>query len=178
MQRLLITLLALPILLVSCTDTPTATTVNLGKTTLDQFLSNVGYSAWYNPGFAAFPEASDQATFDAAVAIIAARLGAGEGTYKVIMVTKPNCGCQHTQREMPKVMKTLDAAGFKHENIDVWISDTRLAGLDELTADYAISVAPTFLVTLDGTEIGRIEIRNDATDNADIATDLAAIFVK
>ena len=176
MKRLLLSLIALPLLVSACTDSPTATTVNLGKTTLATFLENVGYRAWYDPGYATYPIADDQAAFDAAVAIIAARLNAGEGNFRAIMVTKPNCGCQHTQREMPKIMKTLDAAGFPQENIDVWITDTRLAGIDELTDVHAMDVAPTFLIEQNGVELGRIEIRDDATDNADISTDLATIF--
>lgn len=176
MKRFLIPLLILPLFVTSCTDSTTEPTVVLGKTTLADFLSNVGYRVWYDPGYENFPEVADQADFDAAVAIIAARINGAEGTYNAILVTKPNCGCQHTQREMPKVMKTLDAAGLPQENVDVWITDTRLAGIGDLTADHAIDVAPTFLITKDGVELGRIEINDDATDGAEIATRLATIF--
>ena len=118
-RSLVLTAVVLPLLMSACTNDPTAPTVNLGKIALEDFFLNPGYMVWYEPGYNAYPT-EDVAGFNDAVNRIKTRIDAGEGSYKMIMVTKPNCGCQHTQREMPRVMKTLDQAGFAREDIEVW----------------------------------------------------------
>ncbi|MCE2503528.1 MAG: hypothetical protein J4G05_05685 [Chlorobi bacterium] len=168
------TMVVLPLLMSGCTNSPTEPTVNLGKTTLGEFLQNPSYSAWYEPGYRAYPT-EDSAAFHHAVNRIADQINAGEGSYKMVMVVKPNCSCQHTQREMPRVMKTLDRARFLHENIEVWITDSPLNGIDEIKDLYRIGVAPTFLLLKDNTELGRIEVE-DTTSGVEISTELANIF--
>lgn len=176
MKRLILLLLAVPFILGACTDNTVAPTVTLGETSIDEFLENPGYLSWYTPGYEAYPQSADQAVFDAAVDQISARLSVEEAEYRAILVVKPNCSCQHTQREMPRVMKTLDAAGLPHSQVEVWLTDTRLAGIDEIKDAYGIDIAPTFLITRDGVEVGRIEIEDEATDGASISTELAAAF--
>jgi hypothetical protein len=138
-----------------CTDSPTATTTtNLGKTTLAEFRSNTVYNAWYTTGYDAYPEAGGKASFDANVAKISAAIDSAQHT--VVMAIKPSCGCQDTQREMPRVMKTLDAAGFPQENVEIYITDAGLRGIDDAKATYHITDAPTFIVLRNGVELGRI----------------------
>jgi len=175
MKRLILSLLAVPFFIGACTDDTVAPTVSLGETTLSEFLENPGYLSWYTPGYEAYPQAADQAVFQAAVDQISARLAAEQAEYRAILVIKPNCGCQHTQREMPRVMKTLDAAGLPHSQVEVWLTDTRLAGIDEVKDAYGIDIAPTFLIVRDGEEVGRVEI-DEATTGASISTDIAAAF--
>ncbi len=175
MKRLVLPFLVLPFVLVACSENTVAPTVDLGETTLDEFLENPGYQSWYTPGYEAYPSSIDQAAFQTAVDQISARLAAEEGNYSAILVIKPNCGCQHTQREMPRVMKTLDAAGLPHDRVEVWLTDTRLAGIDEIKDAYGIDIAPTFLIVKDGVETGRIEI-DEATNGAEISTQLATAF--
>lgn len=175
MKRLILPLLVIPFLFGACTDDTVAPTVQLGETTLAEFLENPGYQTWYTPGYESYPASSDAVAYQTAVDAIAAKLGSAEGSWKVLLVVKPNCGCQHTQREMPRVMKTLDDAGLPHEQVEVWITDTRLAGIDEIKNTYGIVEAPTFLVLKNGTETGRVEI-SEATTGAEISTDLAAAF--
>jgi len=159
----------------SCSENTVQPTVTLGKTTLSEFLTNAGYAAWYNVGYDAFPATADDAAFDAAVSRISARLNAGEGDYTMLLVVKPTCGCEHTQSEMPKVMKTLDEAGFNHDNIEVWITDRPLNGIDDIKDVYQITAAPTFLLVKDDVEMGRIVVE-EISVGAEISTSLADIF--
>lgn len=171
--------LVLPALFTACNSgTPSTVQTDLGGPySIDEFTANSGYYSWYKTGYDAYPAAESKDSFDTAVAQIAAALNAGEGTYSMIMVTKPNCGCQHTQREMPRVMKTLETAGFSKENVDIYITDTRLAGIDDIKTKYNIQTSeevPTFIILRDDVEIGRIEQGPSAEST--IAKDLAAIF--
>ncbi|MGE3801912.1 MAG: hypothetical protein AB7H80_12905, partial [Candidatus Kapaibacterium sp.] len=170
-------LVVLPLLMSACTITPVDPTVNLGQTTLDEFFKNTFYMSWYEPGYNAYPS-EDVDGFNSAVTRIAAQLNAGEGNYKMIMVLKPNCGCQHTQREMPRVMKTLDQAGFSRDNIELWLTDSPLSGIDEIKSLYNIDVAPTFLLLQGDSELGRIEEVEDDTPGSTISTELANLFEK
>ena len=169
-------LVVLPVLISSCTNTPVDSTVNLGKTTFEEFFSNTAYMSWYEPGYANYPN-EDVATFDNAVSQIAAKVS-GEGEeYKMVMVLKPNCGCQHTQREMPRVMKTLDEAGFAREDIELWLTDSPLNGIDEIKDKYQIDIVPAFILLKGDTELGRIEVEDD-TPGSGISTELAGLFNK
>lgn len=175
MNRFAFTLLALPLLFAACSDSTVAPTVTLGEITLTEFEQNTGYQVWYNSGYQAFPLAEDQADFQAAVAQIQSMLTAGgEGAYTVIMVIKPNCGCQGTKVQMPQVVKTLDEAGFAREDIEVWVTDNRLAGIADLTSTFRVDAAPTFIVTKNGLEVGRVAVED--TLGAETATKLAAAF--
>lgn len=176
--QLLALTVVIPALFAACDSTPATVQTDLGGPySIDEFTQNSGYYSWYKTGYDAYPPVETQADFDAAVARIAAVLNAGENTYSMIMVTKPNCGCQHTQREMPRVMKTLDMAGFPQENIDIYITDTRLAGIDDIKTTYNLQTSeevPTFIILRDGTEIGRIE--QSAGAESSMEKDLANIF--
>ncbi len=175
MKRFALTLFVLPLIFAACSDSTVAPTVNLGETTLSDFEQNTGYQVWYNPGYEAFPLSEDQADFQTAVTDIQTMVAAGgEGAYKVIMVVKPNCGCQATKVQMPQVVKTLDEAGFAREDIEVWVTDNRLAGLDDLTSTFSVNAAPTFIVVKNGAETGRVVL--DDTIGAETATELAAAF--
>ena len=167
-------IIVLPLLMSACTDSTTEPTVNLGETTLEEFYENPGYMAWFEPIYNTYPS-EDVDGFNAAVARISNQLASEENDYTMVMVLKPNCGCQHTQREMPRVMKTLDEAGFPHEDIQLWVTDRPLNGIDEIKDTYNITVAPTFLVLKDGAEMGRIEVE-EASEGSGISTDLASIF--
>ena len=145
----------LAVVMAGCEDTtPTATTVNLGRATLAEFRANTVYNAWYTTGYDAFPAAADKAGFDANVARIKAVIDSSQ--YTVAMAVKPSCGCQDTQREMPRVMKTLDAAGFPQDKVEIYITDAGLRGIDDAKTKYAITDAPTFIVLKNGVELGRI----------------------
>ena len=174
MMRITTILLALPFLLAACTDDTVAPTVNLGETTLAEFEQNTGYQVWYNSGYEAFPLAEDQADFQAAVTSISTMVSASEGSYKVIMVIKPNCGCQGTKVQMPQVVKTLDQAGFDRDDIEVWVTDNRLAGIADLTSRFRVDAAPTFIVVKDGQEAGRVVLEDVL--GAESATALATAF--
>lgn len=167
-------LLASVIVLASCTNTPTSTTtVDLGQTTLDDFLKNTAYRSWYETGYNAYPTAAEQQRFDSAVAIIRSNF---DSTHSVVMAIKPNCGCQNTQLWMPRVMRTLDAAGVPHERIGIFITDTRLAGIDSIKTKYTIVDAPTFIVLRNDAEKGRIEVAPLVDQSVEEA--LAGFFVR
>lgn len=144
----------------ACEDAPTTTAdERLGKMTVDQFRADPGYSIWFDQGYDAYPgnEAGAQVRFDEKVAAIRGAFDASRHT--VIMVVKPSCSCQKTQQTMPQVLKTLDAAGIPHANMEVWITDARMSGIDAIKTTHqpAITDAPTFIVTKDGVEKGRIQ---------------------
>ena len=177
--QLLALAVVLPAIFAACNSTsPSTTQTDLGGPyTLDEFTKNSAYFAWYQTGYDAYPTAGTETEFNNAVARIAAVMNANESSYSMVMVTKPNCGCQHTQTQMPRVMKTLDQAGFLQENIDIYITDTRLAGIDDIKNTYSIESSeevPTFIILRDDTEIGRIEQGPNAEST--VEDDLANIF--
>lgn len=175
LRLLLLPFCALALFAVGCSETPTSSTVTLGKTTLAEFMTNAGYMAWYQTGYDVYPFTEDQAAFDAAVATIEANLGEVGADYQMLMVIKPNCGCQHTQREMPRVMKTLDAAGFSQDDIEIWLTDSPLNGIGDIKTAHSIDTAPTFLLLRNGVELGRLEV-DEEIPGADVATQLASFF--
>ncbi len=163
------------LLAASCTDSPTSTTsIDLGQTTLDNFLKNSAYRSWYETGYNAYPAASEKARFDSAVAIIQSNFD--PATHTVVMAVKPNCGCQNTQLWMPRVMRTLEAAGVPLDHIGIFITDSRLAGIDSIKAKYTIRDAPTFIVLKSDIEKGRIEVAPLADQAVEQA--LASFFVR
>ena len=151
-------LCALTLLIASCSDTPTTTTdAGLGVTTIEEMQKNSAYKTWYETGYSAYPDAAGQAAFTSAVETI--RNSFDPAKHSVVMAVKPNCGCQTTQMWMPRVMKTLDAAGIPHEKVIVYITDARLNGIDDATkSKYQITDSPTFIVLKDDQVAGRINV--------------------
>jgi hypothetical protein len=171
-----VALCALAFAVSSCVDSPTATTpVKLGKTTIDEMMTNVAYKSWYEVGYSSYPDAAGQVTFDSSVAAI--RASFDPNLHSVVMAIKPNCGCQTTQLWMPRVMKTLDAAGVPRENVHIYITDTRLAGIDDIKTKYSITHAPIFLVVKNET-IGASINPETMPTNVKIEQQLASGFVK
>jgi len=170
-------LCALALVFASCTDAPTATTsTNYGKTTLDKFLENTGYRAWYETGYNAFPAADGQTSFNSAVSTIKSSFDPAQ--HMVVMVVKPNCGCQTTQTWMPRVMKTLDDAGIPHENLLLYVTDANLTGVDaDAKTKYGITGAPMFIV-VKGTEVKGVIEPTTVTTQPPIEQDLASYFAK
>ena len=145
--------------------------------TVSEFTQNSAYDSWFTPGYDAYPPAEDTAGFRAGVNRINAVINGTESNYSIVMVLKPNCGCQHTQTEFPRLVKTLDAAGFPRENMQVYVTDSRIAGIDEIKAKYNLTSTdqlPAFIVLRNDTEIGRIE--QEPSSNSTVESDLAAIF--
>jgi len=169
-------LCALTILLASCTDSPTATTdTGLGITTVEEMQDNAAYRSWYETGYAAYPEASGQTTFNTSVEAI--RNAFDPDVHSVVMAIKPNCGCQTTQIWMPRVMKTLDAAGIPHANLRIYITDSRLNGIDDdVRTRYQITEAPTFIVVKNDAVAGRINTNPPVGQTVEEV--LAAAFAK
>ncbi len=158
--------------LAACTDTPTTSTVPLGKTSLDDFFANDAWNSWFQTNYDTYPEASDQAVYDQYVQQISASIDSS--SHEVIMVVKPSCGCQETRLWMPRVMKVLDAAGFPRSNYELYVTDASLEGIDSVKAAYTIGDAPTFLVLKNGVVKGRIVGSPDAGKR--IEQELADIF--
>jgi hypothetical protein len=157
---LLLSLCLMALTIAACEDTPTTTVdERLGKMTVDQFRGDPAYSIWFDQGYDGYPgsDAAAVARFDDKVTAIRSAFDASR--HKVIMVVKPSCSCQKTQQTMPQVLKTLDAAGIPHDNVEIWITDARMAGIDEIKGTHqpAITSAPTFIVVKDGVEKGRIQ---------------------
>lgn len=170
MRTISTALLCLMVLVIAgCSDTPTTTTpVDLGKVTLAEFRANSVYNNWFTTGYDAFPISTNQESFNTNVSKIRAVLDSS--LHRVVMVIKPSCGCQDTQREMPQVIKTLDAAGFPHENLEIYITDAAMNGIDDAKAKYKINDAPTFIVLKGETELGRyVETPTNGTADADLA---------
>lgn len=170
---------ACALLLASCTDSPTATTtVKLGKTTVEAIRTSAAYRGWYEAGYETYPSSAGLQTFDSSVNVIKSSFD--PTLHKVVMVVKPNCGCQTTQIWMPRVMKTLDAAGISHDNIEVWVTDSHLSGIDAIKGTYNIRVAPVFVVVKNNAVTQAI----DPTSPYDLPTDksieqvLASAFAK
>jgi hypothetical protein len=160
MPLLLLSLCLLALTVVACEDTPTTTPdTQLGKITVDEFLAEPRYSVWFSSGYDAYPAASPQSQALFADKVAAIRSSFDSSRHSILMIVKPTCSCQKTQQTMPQVLKVLDAAGVPHSKIDIWITDSRLAGFDEIKATHqpAITDAPTFIVMKDGVEKGRIE---------------------
>jgi hypothetical protein len=172
---LLLAAFVLALALAACDNTPTTTTsVELGRTTVEKIQANTGYATWYDPGYNSYPSDTYKATFEQEVALIKANMDSS--TDKVVMVIKPTCSCQKTQMYFPQAMKTLDAAGFPRQNIEVWVTDARLNGIDSLKTARNISAAPSFIVLKNGVEKGRII--EDPTFGSTVDKDLALYFAK
>jgi len=170
---------AFALLLASCTDSPTATTtVKLGKTTVEAIQTSAAYKGWYEAGYETYPSSAGLQTFDSSVQVIKAAFD--PAVHKMVMVVKPNCGCQTTQIWMPRVMKALDAAGIPHDNVDVWVTDSHLSGIDDIKGKYNVRVAPVFIVVKNDAVMSAI----DPTSPYDLPTDksieqvLAGAFAK
>ena len=170
-------LCAIALMLASCNDTPTSTTpTNYGKTTVDEFLKNTAYAAWYQTGYESYPMAEGKASFDNFVSTIKSSFDPAQ--HMVVMVVKPNCGCQTTQTWMPKVMKTLDAAGVPHENVIIYVTDARLTGVDQdAKTKYNITEAPMFIVTKGSTVEGAI-MPSLVANQPPVEVDLASFFTR
>jgi hypothetical protein len=146
--------LALAIMVNACTDTPTSTVnTTLGETTIEAIKANTGY-VWYQTGYDAYPDANSQTAFQQQVDLIKANLDTAN--HSVIMVIKPTCSCQKTQIYFPQAMKALDAAGFPHDRIKIYITDARMAGIDDIKTKYNVSAAPTFIVLKNDVDKGRL----------------------
>lgn len=156
----------------ACSDAPTTSTVTLGKTTLDEFFANDAWNSWFQTNYSSYPESSEQVAFNQHVADLAASID--PAAHRVVMVTKPSCGCVGTKLYMPRVMKALDEAGFPRANYDLYITDARLAGIDEVKAKYNIGDAPTFIILKNDVEKGRIAL--EPSPGMRIEQELAQIF--
>ena len=158
-KPILLSLSLLALLISACEDTPTSTTTPLGKVTVNEFVSDVRYSSWYPHSYEAYPgtDATAVQRFDNNVAAI--RAAFDPALHSIVMVVSPTCSCKKTQQTMPQVMKVLDAAGVPHDKVQIWISDTRLAGIDELKSTHTpeITASPVFIVMKNGVEKGRIQ---------------------
>lgn len=169
-------LCALALVAAACTDSPTATSnAKLGKTTVEEMMTNTAYRSWYEPGYSAYPDASAKAIFDSSVAVIK---GAFDPTvHTVVMAVKPNCGCQTTQLWMPRVMKALDEAGIPHENVQIYITDSRLNGIDDIKTKFNLKIAPVFMVLKNETVTASIDPTVLAS-NRTIEQELASGFAQ
>jgi hypothetical protein len=169
-------LCAIALALASCNDTPTGTSTNYGKTTLDEFLKNTAYAAWYQTGYEAYPMAEGKTSFDSFVSTIKSSFDPSQHT--VVMVVKPNCGCQTTQTWMPKIMKTLDAAGVPHDNVVIYVTDANLTGVDQdAKTKYSITTAPAFIV-VKGTQVEGSILPSLVANQPPVEADLASFFTK
>ncbi|HVZ39291.1 MAG TPA: hypothetical protein VHI13_08450 [Candidatus Kapabacteria bacterium] len=140
-------LCALALVIAGCNDSPTSTTVTkIGTSSIEEIQAVPAYKAWFDIGYNGYPLAVDSSAFDAAVSTIKAEFNPDE--HMVVMVVKPNCGCQITQVWMPRVAKTLDAAGIPHANVLVFVTDSRLTGVDTLNTRFntKITTAPVFMI--------------------------------
>jgi hypothetical protein len=156
----------------ACSDSPTTSTITLGKTSLDDFFANPSWNSWFQTNYSTYPDAASQDEFQQYVDEMKATIDPAE--HRMIMVTKPSCGCQDTRLWMPRVFKALDAAGFPRENIELYVTDARLAGIDELKAKYTINEAPVFIVLKNDVVKGRIDKAPDPADR--VEQELAQIF--
>lgn len=152
-----IALCALTLVVASCSDSPTTTTdTGLGITTVEKIRENPAYKGWYETNYSAYPEASGQAKFVSSIQTI--QTAFDPSVHSVVMAIKPNCGCQTTQLWLPRVMKALDAAGIPHEKLTIYVTDSRLNGVDETVKNNLhISAAPSFIVVKNGQVAGRID---------------------
>jgi hypothetical protein len=177
-MRSLIALLlvsTLAVALTSCQDAATTSGDSvLGKITYDQFRANSTYNNWFMTGYDSYPTSATRNSFDSSVAIIRSALDTAR--HSMIMVIRPTCSCQSTQAEMPRVFKALDSAGFPHDKISIYVTDTRMIGFDDVKLQYNITEAPTFLLLKDGVELGRIVKEPDAGKSDEQM--LASFFTK
>ncbi|MBL7987904.1 MAG: hypothetical protein JNJ94_07580 [Chlorobi bacterium] len=164
-------LAALALLASACSDTTSATTDELGKTTVEEVQANSAY-AWFQVGYDAYPTSAGKAIFDSSVAKIKASFDPAK--HSITMAVKLNCGCTETQNTFPQIMKTLDAAGIPRSNVSIYATDTRLNGIDSIKAAYNINVAPVYLVLKGGNVKGRI-IKAPTTGKT-VDQDLAEFF--
>ena len=158
-RSFLLSLSLMALLLSACEDTPTSSTAPLGKVTVAEFVGDVRYSSWFPHSYEAYPgtDAAAQARFTNNVAVI--RTAFDSTQHSIVMVVSPTCSCQKTQQTMPQVMKVIDAAGVPHNRVEIWITDTRLAGIDALKSTHTppITASPVFIVMKGNVEKGRIQ---------------------
>jgi hypothetical protein len=174
---LLMCLCTLALGALGCQDTVTSTTdTTLGKISVEQFRAEPRYSVWFTPGYDAYPASTAQAQATFAQNVETIRNAFDSTRHSILMIVKPTCSCQKTQQTMPQVLKVLDAAGVPHSKIEIYVTDSRMAGFDDIKAHHepAITTAPTFIVMKDGAEKGRIV--ENPSDGTTVEQMLAPFF--
>jgi thiol-disulfide isomerase/thioredoxin len=69
------------------------------------------------------------------------------------------CGtwCHDSQNLLPKFYKLIDKAGFPESKIVLVAVDTRKVAVQQLHEKFHLKTVPTFIVLVNGKEIGRVE---------------------
>ena len=76
--------------------------------------------------------------------------------------------CGDTKRELPKFLKTMAAARIPESKIELYGVDRSKRSSDGLTDTFDIVSVPTFIVILDGKELGRIVEHPEESMEADL----------
>ncbi len=64
--------------------------------------------------------------------------------------------CGDSRREVPHLMKIMDAVGIDSSKVSLYGLDRSKKSLDGVTAEYSVEKVPTFIFLRDGVEIGRV----------------------
>jgi thiol-disulfide isomerase/thioredoxin len=84
--------------------------------------------------------------------------------------------CEDSHREVSRFLKVADAAGIARERIRLYGLDRSKKSDDGLTEQSSISLVPTIILMKNGSEIGRIVEKPQATVEEDILSILAAAW--
>lgn len=135
-----------------------------GEVTRSQIFNAPGYS-WMNSGY---PEYNPN---DNAVQYLAS--AEDEVQYLVYFGT----WCPDTQRELPKFFKIMDEARISKDNIQLYAVNEEKQGAPGISENN-ISYVPTFIVKMNGKEIGRVTENPEQTLEQDFADMILSAKVK
>ena len=116
------------------------------------------YSSWFNEGYASYPV--DKATMDSIPVIAWENL-----EISIILAT----WCPDTRRELPRLFKIMDYAGFPDQKLDL-ISVNREKTVPSMNLEHLdIQMVPTIIFFRENMELGRIIETPEESLEKDIA---------
>ncbi|WP_282146322.1 thioredoxin family protein [Alteromonas stellipolaris] len=82
--------------------------------------------------------------------------------------------CHDSEREVPRLLKTLDASGLNVPQFTLFAVDRKKSDPEGIAEKHALKYTPTFILMRDGEEIGRVVERAETSLTQDLQALAAA----
>ena len=82
--------------------------------------------------------------------------------------------CHDSEREVPRLLKTLDASGLDVPQFTLFAVDRKKSDPEGVTEKHGLKYTPTFILMRDGEEIGRVVERAETSLTQDLQALAAA----
>ncbi len=82
--------------------------------------------------------------------------------------------CHDSEREVPRLLKTLDASGLDVPQFTLFAVDRKKSDPEGMAEKHALKYTPTFILMRDGEEIGRVVERAETSLTQDLQALAAA----